>query len=287
LGLAALGGDVERARKEAGQEVQRARERWIKSTDDAPSLFSPDPPEAVALWAETTLAMVRLSPAESSALAAVMAHDPAPAMRVAAAEAVPWAPADKQWEILEPLLEDSDSAVRQAARAALPRIDLKAASAGPWLLTELTQPASAAEGESDGVPLVEALSHVVGLPGLEEKLEEALDHPDTAAAAARALAAVGAPEARAAILAHLKQPFALALPELLDAVAGRADPAEEGSDRESAAEACRALLFHPRSEVRAAAVRALKAIEGASAAAEVQPLAVDYDVRVRRAVAAP
>jgi len=282
LGLASLAGDLERARKEAGLEVQRARERWIKSTGDTPSLFSPDPPAAVALWAETTLAMLELSAPEASAAASasqlLMAHDPAATVRVAAAEAIPWCPADKQWELLEPLLDDSDPAVREAARAVLPQIDLKTGAAGPWLLAELKQTTSLA----DGVPLVEALGHLGGLPGLEQTLVEALEQPDTAPAAARELAVVEGPVARAAILSHLRQPFALALPELLDAVAGRPSQADH-----DAAEACRALLFHSRPEVRAAAVRALKAIEGANAAAEVQPLAVDYDVRVRRAVASP
>ncbi len=280
LGLSSLEGDLERCGKEAGREVQRARERWIKSPKDEPSLFSPDPPAAQALWAEAIAAELRLSVPDAPGAVALLAHDPAAAVRVAGAESVPWLPAGQQWTILQPLLEDPDPGVRQAARAVLPRIDVKAGPASAWLLTELAQ----ATPEADGAPLVEALSHLEGLPGLEKALEGALDRPDTAPAAANVLATVADPAARAAILSRLKQPFALALPELLQAVTRTAP---DDPDRAAIASACRTLLFHTRPEVRAAAVLALKAIDGAEARGEVQALAVDYDVRVRRAVASP
>jgi hypothetical protein len=281
LGFTSLQGDLERARKEGDVEIRRAREHWIKSSDDAPSLFSPEAPAALALLAEATAAEIRLSFPEASASAALMAHDPAPTLRLAAIASIPWISADKQWEILEPLLGDADSGVRQAAVAALQQLDPSAGPAGEWTLAELKQTTS----EADAVPLVEALSRFHGLAGVDQALSSALERPDTAPAAARVLGAMGDRDARVAILSHLKQPFALALPELLRAVTQHLDLPWDRADSSSASEACRALLFHPRAEVRAAAVRALWAIAGSSAASEVQSLALDYAVQVRRAVA--
>jgi hypothetical protein len=298
LNLSALEPDLERARKEAGLELERSREQWVKSPpgpgdggqepapgkSHAPSLFSPDAQSALSLWAETTAAEIRMSEVEGPALAAALARDPVAAVRVRAARSVRWLSGNQQWPLLATLLEDADPDVRQAARAELGRLKIKSGPAGDWLLAELKQ----ATADEDPVPLVIASSGFRGLPGLDQALVGALERPDTAPAAATALGAVGDAEAREAILSHLKQPFALALPELLAAIALR--PSEPGvpaepAGAEPAADACRSLLFHTRPEVRAAAVRALLAIAGPAAVTEVQALATDYDVRVRRAVA--
>jgi HEAT repeat protein len=296
LGLSALAPELERARKEAGAEVERARERWMKPRADGgatpagearstPSLFDAEPQNALELWGEASAAELRLSLPGTAGSAPTLAGDPAPAVRIAAARAVPALPAAEQWPVLHPLLEDSEPDVRAAARAQLAKLDSSVGrEAGAWMLAELAQ----ATSESSVSPLIDALSRLSDVPGLDPGLIAALGRPETAPAAATALARIGDPTAVAAILDRLRQPYALALPELLAAAASRAAslaPAQASA----AAEAARALLFHPRPEVRAAAVHALFALASPAAASEVfsdiQPLAGDYDLRVRRAVA--
>jgi len=306
LRLTALAGDLERARKEAGLEVQRSREHWIEeplpiaappspgrpnptagqgdlavaASRRQPSLFSPEPAAALSLWAEATAAELRLSLPEAAGLMGMLVRDPSVVVRTAAAEAIPSLAPASQWEALEPLLEDPEPQVRAAALAQLAHLDPAVNAVGPWMIAELARAAT----ETSVRPLVDALSRRPGLPGLDAALTAALERPETASAAAGALARMADPPAIAAILGQLRRPNALALPELLAAVASRSLSFTD-AERSAAEDACRTLLFDPRPEVRAAAVRAVLGLDGASALADVQPLAGDYDLRVRRAVA--
>ncbi len=239
-----------------------------------PSLFSPAATGAMALWAEASLGEVRLAPRDVAPLVAELRGDPDPRPRLAAVEAVQWLTADKQWEALLPLLEDRDGAVRESAVAAAGRLDPAVTEAGRWLLDQVRSAGS--EPDLPMGTLVTALGGHRELSGASAALASQLERPDAAAAAVRALLALGTPEAKTALLAALNGHRGVALRELLEAAGALGDAA--------ALPACRPLLFHIQPEVRAAAVRALRALDGPKATEEIQVLAQDYDRRVRQAV---
>jgi HEAT repeat protein len=303
LGLEDLTPELASAFAGARDDLAVARQHWVEGPLDplvagsgtaAPPaarrdrLFASDPPDAVALVAQSGEALVRLHATDSVRIEGELAGDPSPIIRIAAAEGLRYLPSSEATPHLSRLLEDPDARVRLRALEVLPHV-LEGAPASQ-LTAFAGQLLASMRRLAEEPPVtelalqIEALGKLGGLcarasacgTDIQKALDGALRAGGTAAAAASAIGFLPDHSAGELLLERLRERPSAGLPELVAAVAER----EAGA----AQTLLRPLLFHTRPGVRAAAAHALLNLGSSEIQEDVQALRADYFVAVREAV---
>jgi HEAT repeat protein len=224
-------------------------------------------PSDVEEQAEIAVALARLAPEHSGSIAARLATEADPRLRVAACRALSAARPTGTAATLALLSADPDPNVRRAAYLGLGQL-----------------------GEAAVAPLAAALTSRSGDPGEIEAIIQALGSTGApsalpllspllggaaAPAAASAIGRLGAPAGVGVLLAALQGGGANGSLEIVEGLAalGSAD----------AGEALTAELLSDRPTVRAAAARAIGRLRYEPASSRLEALRSDYDAEVRRA----
>ena len=251
--------------------VAEKRTRWIAGA--LPPAAPPEWVDAVSAAEARELGALlalagRLHAEGAHGLLAAHAHDPLPVVRAGAVKGLADAGSGQALELATAALDDPDPAVRSAAAEGLARFGARGA---PAL-------ARAAEATGSATPVWRSvLARALGETGSAQAvpaLAHLLDGPSAAAAAA-ALARVGAPAGAPPLVEYLARPEAPARADAIEALAQLA--------ARDAAPAIAALLTDDRPEVRATAARALGRLRFEQASPRLEALRSDYYGRVRRA----
>ena len=224
-------------------------------------------PSDVEEQAEIAVALARLAPEQSGPLAARLATEADPRLRVAACRSLSAARQPGAAAALALLSADGNPDVRRAAYLGL----------GPLGGPAVASLAAALASRSGDPEEVEAIVRALGSTGdpaalpLVSPLLAGLQAP----AAASAIGRLGAPAGVPVLLAALQGGGANGSLEIVEALAalGSAD----------AGEALSAELLSDRPTVRAAAARALGRLRYEPASQRLEALRSDYDAEVRRA----
>jgi HEAT repeat protein len=224
-------------------------------------------PSDVEEQAEIAVALARLSPEQSGSIAARLATETDPRLRMAACRSLSAARQTGAAAALALLSADPDPDVRRAAYLALGQLGEGAVS-----------PLAAALAIRSGDPAeVEAIVRALGATGAPSALPllSPLLGGAAAPAAASAIGQLGAPAGVAVLLAALQGGGANGRLEIVEGLAtlGSAD----------AGEALSAELLSDRPTVRAAAARAVGRLRHEPASPRLEALRSDYDAEVRHA----
>ncbi len=280
-------------REKVGLLMAKLQQQGVRVDDPGSGpvgpLFTDGAELDLALAAEAGLAIVRLNGPGAAAVAAALARDPSAEVRGIACEAAVALPPVEGWPLIKSLAEDSDSDVHLRMLGMVPRWAKglpdgpAAGAAAPVNRRTVAAYLAGLLGNADDRdgPIIDdlgALGPSAATPAAVTDLREGLAQPGLAGESARALAALGTPDCRKALLDRLRLSPSAGLPEIVDAVASLKDA--------DALPLVRPLLYHVRPGVRAAAARAVLALHDGAARPDLQALGSDYDAAVRKAAGA-
>jgi HEAT repeat protein len=262
---------VERRLQAVLARVAERRSRWLPAPPAPgapPEWIDPVSADDLRELSALLAAAGRLRLAGAEAILLAQARDPRPELRAGAIEGLSALGGGAALDAVAAAMSDLDPGIRTAALEGLGRagargaaILIPAAKAAPGASPEWSIALARALGETGAADAVPALTSLLEGPSV--------------AAAATALAHVGAPAAAAPLVAYLARPEAPARADVIEALAQLA--------ARDSAPAIAALLTDDRPDVRAAAARALGRLRHEHASARLEALRSDYYGRVRRA----